>query len=449
MESNDPLDPQNASQIPQIDIKLNSENDTTLSPEAIQFAPQEIAQSQIVYETMDQSIPKINSSGISIKVADPILKNDKYSLTFHVYALRGSDKDGAYETFRRYSEFLTVRTILVNRWPGCYIPPIPPKKTVGNKESTFIEDRRRFLDKFCKQVADIPYLYYSEEFQIFLRSNNPDIEKALNTLAKPSSEDIISKYSVTFSQLSGKELNNETVSKILQFYAFLKKAEVTFKNFKKIAKEMANAKKQYYGQFNLFHNMCMVEYEKNCTAEYTGNKENKFIFNQPNNLKLSNTLTKLKEAAQRDSLEKIYEFIKQESYEISAFAEAISMRDKYEGYRAKTQERQKSETADLQKIIGGKSTFKTIFSTKSKEEDISSLEKQIVKTTKEVENLTMIHDMITLIIAYTEIDKYKEAKIGKYHTILKQCAEAESANNSNIQDYWSVIFENAINAERS
>ena len=37
------------------------------------------------------------------------------------------------------------------------------------------------------------------------------------------------------------------------------------------------------------------------------------------------------------------------------------MRDKYDQLRIKTQERQKSETTDLQKIIGGKSTIKTMF----------------------------------------------------------------------------------------
>jgi len=43
----------------------------------------------------------------------------------------------------------------------------------------------------------------------------------------------------------------------------------------------------------------MVEYEKNCTAEYTGNKESKFVFNQPNNLKLTSSLSKLREAAKK------------------------------------------------------------------------------------------------------------------------------------------------------
>jgi len=148
-------------------------------------------------------------------------------------------------------------------------------------------------------------------------------------------------------------------------------------------------------------------------------------------------------------LEKVYDFMKSESHEIDAFVEAISMRDKYDQYRLKMQERQKSETSELQKLIGGKTTFKTLFSGKSKEEDISNLEKQIVRTTKEVENLVMLHDMITLVIAYSEVDKFRAAKIDKYFAVLKVCAEFEQINNRNIAEYWGLILEATQAAEQA
>jgi len=90
-----------------------------------------------------------------------------------------------------------------------------------------------------------------------------------------------------------------------------------------------------------------------------------------------------------------------------------------------------------------------LFSTKSKEEDISTLEKQIVKTTKEVENLTMIHDMITLIIAYSEIDKFRETKMEKYYAMLKSCAEMEALSNGTIGEYWTNIAEAVHIAEQA
>ena len=59
--------------------------------------------------------------------------------------------------------------------------------------------------------------------------------------------------------------------------------------------------------------------------------------------------------------------------------EANATRDKYDQLRLKAQDKLKSETNDLQKIIVGKSTMKSMFSRKSKEDEISVLEKQIVK----------------------------------------------------------------------
>jgi hypothetical protein len=44
-------------------------------------------------------------------------------------------------------------------------------------DAKFIEERRMFLDLFCKTLAKIKYLWYSEENDVFIRSSNPDIEK--------------------------------------------------------------------------------------------------------------------------------------------------------------------------------------------------------------------------------------------------------------------------------
>ena len=44
-------------------------------------------------------------------------------------------------------------------------------------DAKFIEDRREFLEIFCKKLAHLKHLWYSEENDIFIRSTNPDIEK--------------------------------------------------------------------------------------------------------------------------------------------------------------------------------------------------------------------------------------------------------------------------------
>ncbi len=61
-------------------------------------------------------------------VSDPLIKDGVQK--YVVYTLKGIDLDGPFETYRRFSNFHYIREILVKRWPGCFIPPIPEKKTL-------------------------------------------------------------------------------------------------------------------------------------------------------------------------------------------------------------------------------------------------------------------------------------------------------------------------------
>lgn len=47
-----------------------------------------------------------------------------------VYTVNGVDGEGPFEETRRFREFYALRNVLVQRWPGIYIPAIPEKKIV-------------------------------------------------------------------------------------------------------------------------------------------------------------------------------------------------------------------------------------------------------------------------------------------------------------------------------
>ena len=191
--------------------------------------------------------------------------------------------------------------------------------------------------------------------------------------------------------------------KISQFKVFLQKTQGYFENFKKIARNVAQAKRKFYDQFGnnivlicqlhtyiaQFHTQVCVEYEKNIFSEYHNHSNEKNIFSDPTNFVLNERIEKIKGASSQPSLEYLYEWIKVESREIEvnwrcfkilikqAFIEAITQRDRYDALKVKTQDKQKSDTLELQKVLAGKTTFKGLFSRKSKEEEVSSLEKQI------------------------------------------------------------------------
>jgi len=72
---------------------------------------------------------------------------------------------------------------LVERWPGCYVPAIPEKLAVGDKEDAFIEQRRSLLEKFMRECGKYEYLIESKEFKIFTHTRG-EVDKVLDDLPR-------------------------------------------------------------------------------------------------------------------------------------------------------------------------------------------------------------------------------------------------------------------------
>lgn len=154
--------------------------------------------------------------------------------------------------------------------------------------------------------------------------------------------------------------------------------------------------------------MACEEYERNILAEYHDHKEDVFVFNDAKDaVKFQERIEKIKGGSENNSIESLCIWIKSEKIEIEAFLEAIAQRDKYDALKNKVQEKQSLLSVEIQNIIGGKSSIKSFLLGKSKEDEVAVLDKQLAECCAEVETLTILHDMITLILAYNEIEKFK------------------------------------------
>lgn len=120
-----------------------------------------------------------------------------------MYIIKGVDKNGDINVCRRFSEFHALRTALVKRWPGCFIPSIPDKKFVNKNDKEEVEKRERYLNDFLHKIAHIPHLYNSEEFQAFIKSKEQDVSNLFSSWANCSYENIIHKYRECFGELAG------------------------------------------------------------------------------------------------------------------------------------------------------------------------------------------------------------------------------------------------------
>lgn len=66
---------------------------------------------------------------IAVSVVNPVIIEER--LRSHVsYTVMGQDSKGTFEVPRRYKDFQALRESLVSRWPGCFIPQIPPKQAM-------------------------------------------------------------------------------------------------------------------------------------------------------------------------------------------------------------------------------------------------------------------------------------------------------------------------------
>jgi hypothetical protein len=123
---------------------------------------------------------------------------------------------------------------LAIRWPGIYIPALPEKKMVGNKDAAFIEERRNLLERFMKDLARFDFLTDSKEFKIFARERG-DIEKMLSMLIKQTPMQVLEKYRLNFNieeEQDPASLNNYKEN-IISFQAFVKKVLPTMETQKK------------------------------------------------------------------------------------------------------------------------------------------------------------------------------------------------------------------------
>lgn len=132
---------------------------------------------------------------------------------------------------RRFSDFYSLREKIVERWPGLYIPNIPPKKAVGNVDTKTIVYRMRLLNEFSFKISKIPYLLASEEMKVFQSPSNTDASKALEKMPALSNKIMLDNYKAAFPEFKEDFDLILGKGKLLDFQSFIKKAILNLKVF--------------------------------------------------------------------------------------------------------------------------------------------------------------------------------------------------------------------------
>lgn len=115
----------------------------------------------------------------------------------------------------------------------------------------------------------------------------------------------------------------------------------------------------------------------------------------------------------------------------------------YEGLKRKNEAKQKELQLDLQKVIVGKTTLRTLFKKASPQTVIKEIEEQIACLQLDQSDIGQICNFISAILAFVEIDKFKQDKVAKYFVMLGRLSSQEMAYSAHTRHFWSALQQSA------
>ena len=364
-------------------------------------------------------------------------KNEKTVGSYITYTMDGTDITE--QLIRRYSDFYALYEKLLQRWPGIYIPRIPPKKITGNTDPTVIKTRMRLLNRFCLNISNIEYLYKADETNIF-RSNVPDVANAISKLPDLTYTDILNRMKEAFPEFNENYDIIVGKSKISEFDVFLKKCQKNIEDFQNSVNAASDKreleKKQYLELISGFS-----KYERDNIMSYADGNETALIFSNPSYSSLSEKVIKLKQEM-INPFTAFKNWLEEETLDVEAMMLAIKQIYHLIEEEDKLKDKLNSLEEDIKKGQAGQfNVFKTIF--KKKEDLIAEAEKEKEVTTQKINDIEVI-----IKIAGDNMEKqieiFKVEKTQSYYKYLKMFAILQRHSNKVIRELWSLV-KNALN----
>mmetsp|Transcript_51011 Transcript_51011/g.99995 ORF Transcript_51011/g.99995 Transcript_51011/m.99995 type:complete len:423 (+) Transcript_51011:45-1313(+) len=134
---------------------------------------------------------KKSSSKQLIVLSSPMLvgtgikKHTEYKVTS-----RHNSSAPEVDVHRRYKHFEWLQTILRKKFPGIFVPPLPPKKRIGNTDVNFVHLRQRQLQRFLNRVFAIP-LFRGEESVSHFLTHTPSCVGLYDDICNRMTKDVL------------------------------------------------------------------------------------------------------------------------------------------------------------------------------------------------------------------------------------------------------------------
>ena len=373
-----------------------------------------------------------NEAAQPLFVSDPVFNKEGVT-GFTSYTLQGSKLPEPLS--RRYRDFDALRRKLIERWPGVFIPNIPHKKTVGNKDKEIVGMRIEMINRFLKKLSKIDYLFNSDEMELFLQ-NSSNVSKTLDSIKEDTYEELLKKYASVFTDyddnfdtITGKKDQDEFAKKLNENYPKLR----AFRTF--IAQEKERFKDVQKNYLVIINNLSI--YEKEVVNTFVNNDENKLVFYNMKNIDLCKNISNAQEKV-INPYDRLYEAITEDYLDTEAMQEALeSLKTLQDNYNKLTKNLT-STNITLNDLQAGKSNIKSMFSFKGREESISGLMMEKEKLEKDIENLGQVIKIATFNMQ-NQIKNFKNVSLEHYYGELSRIEKDTESNAKIFDDLWETV----------
>ena len=336
---------------------------------------------------------------------------------------------------RRYSDFFALREKLQERWPGIYIPNVPPKKAVGNTDPKTIEKRERMLNIFCFKLSTLPYLFNSEEVKVF-KTAGTETAKAIQALPKASYEEIKNRYSQSFENYNDGYDLIFGLNRLNDFNEYLKGYQTNIKQFQESVNKSLDKKKHQIERY--LHLMVgLAEHEKNTLLVYSQNQdEDKLVISNPKNNELYEKIVNLKESLVNPFIT-LNDWLDEEQVDIEAMLEAMASLKGLETTKTKLNQKLETLTSDIENFkSSGKKTFTMMF--KNSDNAITEMEKEKETTENNIQFIGEIQKMAAFNMEWY-VERFKKEKTYEYFRHFKAFVNLQRKNTVTIDNLWKTV----------
>lgn len=174
---------------------------------------------------MRKSLSELSSTlNLEIKVSGPkLVDSGFFKSDYAVYTVVTSPF--GWEVSREFVDFIWLRQVILDGYPGIFIPPLPNTKNRGDLDERTLIKRQKLLNKFMQCLISHPLIIREEHLRIFLKQANTNLFKEYIASIDSKKLEDLEKFPSLEGKLVGDLIDHsDSVKKLLLYYK--KNAEI-------------------------------------------------------------------------------------------------------------------------------------------------------------------------------------------------------------------------------